>query len=169
YFYRWAYIYDLYNFFMICISVFLLIMTYLFAFVRVSGPSMKPTYKSGDILACRSIGYKPKNNDPVIVYMKEITGKNELYVKRIVGVPGDVIIFDEELKTISVNGEIVEKECGYWYYLAWNNYSNTLTLGEKEYFIMGDNRGDSTDSRKFGPVKRSDIAGKVLFDFFFWR
>ena len=175
YFYRWAYIYDLYNFFMIVICVFLLIMTYLFAFVRVSGPSMKPTYKSGDILACRSIGYKPKNNDAVIVYMKNVENDyaynismyqaNELYVKRIVAVPGDTITYDETLKTISVNDVIVEQSYGD----RWRLKTNTIKLKDDEYFIMGDNRGDSTDSRNFGPVKKSDIVGKVMFDLFFWR
>ena len=175
YFYRWAYIYDLYNFFMIVICVFLLIMTYLFAFVRVSGPSMKPTYKSGDILACRSIGYKPKNNDAVIVYMKNVDNDyaynvqnyqvNELYVKRIVATPGDTITYDETLKTISVNDIVVEQSYGD----RWRLKTNTIKLKEDEYFIMGDNRGDSTDSRNFGPVKKSDIVGKVMFDLFFWR
>lgn len=168
-FHRWAYIYDLYNFFMICICVLLLLMTYLFAFVRVSGPSMKPTYKNNDILACRSVGYKPKNNDAVIVYMKNVNGDNALYVKRIVGMPGDTITYDEVNMKISVNGVVIESDYAYWTYLKWNNYSNSITLGEKEYFVMGDNRGDSTDSRRFGPVKRSDIAGKVMWDLFFWR
>ena len=73
-YFRWAMFYDLYNFFMECICVMLLIFTYLFAFVRVSGPSMKPTYRSNDILACRSIGYKPKNNDVVIISMRDVEG-----------------------------------------------------------------------------------------------
>ena len=173
-FHRWAYIYDLYNFFMICICILLLLMTYLFAFVRVSGPSMKPTYKNNDILACRSIGYKPKKNDPVIVYMKNIENKyvgkykdysaNELYVKRIIGIPGDLIEYDGN-DTITVNGEVVEATYGN----RWSLNVNSFTLEENEYFIMGDNRGDSTDSRNFGPVKKSDIAGKVMWDLFFWR
>ena len=171
YFHKWAYIYDLYNFFMICICILLLLMTYLFAFVRVSGPSMKPTYKNNDILACRSIGYKPKKNDCVIINMKnvETVNTNELYVKRIVAIPGDTVTYDEINMTISVNGEIIEANYAYWRYLKWNNHSNSITLGDKEYFVMGDNRGDSTDSRYFGPVKKSDIAGKAMFDLFFWR
>lgn len=177
YFHRWASIYDLYNFFMIVICVLLLLMTYLFAFVRVSGPSMRPTYKNNDILACRSIGYKPKRNDSVIIYMKNIDNEyatkrnldenraNELYVKRIVAIPGDTITYDETLKTISVNGTVIEETYGE----RWALKVNTITLKENEYFVMGDNRGNSTDSRCFGTIKRSDIAGKVLFDLFFWR
>ena len=175
YFYRWAYFYDLYNFFMIVICIFLLIMVYLFAFVRVSGPSMKPTYKSGDILACRSIGYKPKKNDAVIIYMKNIDNEyainissyrvNDLYVKRIVAAPGDTITYDETLKTISVNNEVIEESFGD----RWRLKTNSFTLKDDEYFVMGDNRGDSTDSRNFGTVHKSDIVGKVMFDLFFWR
>ena len=164
-YFRWAMFYDLYNFFMECICVMLLIFTYLFAFVRVSGPSMKPTYRSNDVLACRSIGYKPKNNDVVIISMRDVEGinKNELYVKRIVAVPGDnVKMVDYK---IYVNGVVVEESLGnYW------RYSKTdFTLGEKEYFVLGDNRADSTDSRWFGPITRSDIVAKAMFNILFWR
>ena len=174
-FYRWAYFYDLYNFFMECICVLLLVMTYLFSFVRVSGHSMEKTYKNNDILACRTIGYKPKRNDSVIVYMKNIDNEyaysynisnnraNELYVKRIVAIPGDTISY--ESSAILVNGEVIEKD----YSDRWNLKVNTITLKENEYFIMGDNRGNSTDSRSFGTVHRSDIVGNVMFDLFFWR
>ena len=174
-FYRWAFFYDLYNFFMECICAFILIMTYLFSFVRVSGPSMKPTYRNGDILACRTIAYKPKRDDSVIVYMKNIENdyayssniqKNkakELYVKRIVAIPGDTIEYvDGEIR---VNGDVIEKN----FSDRWVLKVNTITLKDSEYFIMGDNRGNSTDSRYFGTVHRSDIVGKVMFDLFFWR
>lgn len=174
-FHRLAYLYDLYNFFMVCICVLLLVMTYLFSFVRVSGPSMKPTYRSNDILACRSIGYKPKNNDVVIVYMKNIDNEyaynvsnyraNDLYIKRIVAMPGDVISYDTINKTISVNDVVVEEKYGD----RWRLKANTITLKDDEYFIMGDNRGYSTDSRYFGTVSRKDIVGKALFNLLFWR
>ena len=171
-YYRWAFFYDLYNFFMECICVLLLIFTYLFAFIRVSGPSMKPTYKSNDILACRSIGYKPKNNDVVIVSMKEVetVGTNDLYVKRIVAVPGDTIKYDASTKTIYVNDVVVDREERIFYYdTYWITKHETYTLGEKEYFILGDNREVSEDSRVFGPVKRSDIVAKAMFNILFWR
>lgn len=168
YFHRLAYIYDLYNFFMICICVLLLLMTYLFAFVRVSGPSMKPTYRSNDILVCRSIGYKPKNNDVVITYMKNVNGDNSLYIKRIVAMPGDTITYDFINNTISVNDVIIEQGLAS-HDDRWIRNNTTYTLKEKEYFIMGDNRGESSDSRSFGPVTRSDIAGKALFNLLFWR
>lgn len=169
-FYRWAYFYDLYNFFMECICAFILIMTYLFSFVRVSGPSMKPTYKNGDILVCRTIGYNPKRGDVSIIYMKDVIGSKELFVKRVVATPGDTITYDSVNQTISVNDEVIESNyANRWKYKDWNNHSNTVTLGKNEYFIMGDNRGDSTDSRDFGPVKKSDIVSKVLFDIIFWK
>lgn len=163
-FYRWALFYDLYNFFMECICVFLLIFTYLFAFVRVSGPSMKPTYKSGDILACFSIGYRPKVGDAAIIYMKEVNGDNALYVKRIVAGPGDTITYDQVLDTISVNDKVIESS----YANRWTNKYTTITLEKEEYFVFGDNRGDSMDSRNFGVVKRSDIVAKVNFKITFW-
>ncbi len=172
---RWAHFFDLYNFFMECICVLLLIMIYLFSFVRVSGPSMKPTYRSNDVLVCRSIGYKPKKKDVVIVYMKKVDNDyayniknyqvNDLYVKRIVAAPGDTITYDDVLNTISVNGEVIESSYSDLWYLK----TNTITLAKDEYFIMGDNRGNSTDSRSFGPVKKSDIVGKALFNLWFWR
>ena len=150
-------------------------MIYLFSFVRVSGPSMKPTYRSNDVLVCRSIGYKPKKKDVVIVYMKKVENDyayniknyqvNDLYVKRIVAAPGDTITYDDVLNTISVNGEVIESSYSDLWYLK----TNTITLAKDEYFMMGDNRGNSTDSRSFGPVKKSDIVGKALFNLWFWR
>lgn len=167
-FHRLAFLYDLYNFFMICICVFILIMTYLFSFVRVSGPSMKPTYRSGDILACRSVGYKPKKNDIVITYMKNVNNDNSLYIKRVIAVPGDTITYSRFNNTITVNDVIVENKYA-THQSIWLENHNTYTLKDNEYFIMGDNRGDSTDSRYFGPVTKKDIVGKALFNLLFWR
>ena len=66
---------------------------------------------------------------------------------------------------IYVNGVVVEESLGnYW------RYSKTdFILGEKEYFVLGDNRADSTDSRWFGPITRSDIVAKAMFNILFWR
>lgn len=161
-FYRWAYFYDLYDFFMKCLCVLMLVMVYAFCFVRVKGQSMDDTYHNNDILIVKTVGYKPKVNDVAIVYRSEI---NDLYIKRIVAGPGDTVSYKN--RTLFVNDNVVV-EFGKTP-LNCDDYVTAYTsfvLGEEEYFIVGDNYTNSIDSRKFGPVLRKDILGKAFFKFF---
>lgn len=155
-FYRFVYFYDLYDFFMKCVCVLTLIMVYAFSFIIVDGPSMEPTYSDNDILIVRTIGYSPKANDVSIIYME---ASEELYIKRIVAVPGDVVKYENG--TLYVNDKvIIEKDS------RWGLSQKSITLGEEEYFIVGDNYSDSYDSRSFGPVKGKNILAKVAFKLF---
>ena len=170
-FYRCVYFYDLYDFFMKCICVLTLIMVYAFSFVIVDGPSMTPTYSDNDILIVRTLGYTPKKNDVSIIYMKdsemedydikesETKDFEELYIKRIVAVPGDVV--KNENNTLYVNDEIVIEKNNIWY-----RSEETITLGHDEYFVVGDNYGNSQDSRTLGVIKEKNILAKVVFKLF---
>lgn len=128
---------------------------YMIRFPTVNGSSMEPTYHDGDKL----IVFYTKNvseNDIVVSWSKPL---NEYIVKRVIGVPGDKI----EIKdgTLYRNGFLLyesyvkDKD---WY----SEYELSLTVGNDEYFLLGDNRNHSTDSRELGTVSKNDIFGKVI-------
>lgn len=131
----------------------------------VVGQSMSETLENGDQILVNRFMYKvigPKAND-VIVFLPNGNEKSHYYVKRVIGVPGDTV----QIKNgrIYVNGtEFTEKvdvasieDAG----LA----ADAVTLGDDEYFVLGDNRNNSEDSRyaNIGNIKREYIIGKVWF------
>lgn len=131
----------------------------------VVGQSMSPTLVSGDEILVNRFVYKvtdPKRGD-IIVFLPNGNEKSHYYVKRVIGVPGDTV----QIKNgrIYVNGtEFTEKvdvasieDAG----LA----ADAVTLGDDEYFVLGDNRNNSEDSRyaNIGNIKREYIIGKAWF------
>lgn len=126
-----------------------------------SGESMLPTINDKDVLCLNKIIYKltdPKRFDIVVFRYSE----KEYYVKRIIALPGETIWIDYN-GLVYVNGEVLDypykKEQIQNPGIAYQE----ITLGEDEYFCMGDNVNNSHDSRfeDVGPVKRSSILGRV--------
>lgn len=151
-----------------------LVRMYIFEPIRVDGRSMSNTLADGEIVFCSKIDYwtgDPQRGDIVICRYPdrnevlfnigasiEVT-EHTLFVKRVVAVPGDIIEMVNGV--LFVNGKQVENP-ELMGSAATTNYPRTL-LGEDEYFVMGDNRGNSHDSRSsdVGPISRSAIMGKV--------
>lgn len=133
--------------------------TFLFTFCVVHGSSMSPTLHEGDLVLLQIIGYTPEYGD--IIVTDTNNNLNENLVKRVIGLSGDIIDFDES-GNVTVNGEPID------YNFDNDTYGNLeypLTVPEGCAFIMGDNRNNSIDSRYsiLGPVKYSDIQGKVIY------
>lgn len=131
----------------------------------VRGASMEPTFADREYLLIDEITYRfhePKRGD--VVVFKYPLDPGEFFIKRIVGMPGDrisiangkVIITNED----RTDGVILDEE-----YTAFAHTSGNedVTLNPDEYFVMGDNRSASLDSRNFGPVKEDFLVGKVWF------
>lgn len=131
----------------------------------VVGQSMSETLENGDQILVNRFMYKvigPKAND-VIVFLPNGNEKSHYYVKRVIGIPGDTVQIKDG--RIYVNGtEFTEKvdvaaieDAG----LA----ADAVTLGDDEYFVLGDNRNNSEDSRyaNIGNIKREYIIGKAWF------
>ena len=151
----------------------LVIRTFIFEPIRVDGSSMADTLHNGEITFTFKTGYlfnDPQRQDVVIC---RYPNRKEYFVKRVMGVPGDTIAILGT--TVYINGQPVEEP-----YLTAerNRYDHTMlpiTLGENEYFVMGDNRDNSNDSRnltKVGPITRDMIVGhvrQVVYPFDKWR
>jgi len=131
--------------------------------VTVSGQSMQPLLNSGDVALLNRLAYdfgKPKRMD-VVVFEREDKKTN---VKRIIGIPWDVVQIQNS--QVYVNGQRLEGEFGR---AALAGLAESpVELGEKEYFLLGDNRDSSEDSRfaNVGNVKEEQIIGKVWLRIF---
>ncbi len=129
----------------------------------VIGSSMSETLMDGDNLILDKISYRfhdPERFDVVVFPSRDIKGKN--FIKRIIALPGETIYIDKE-GTIYINGEVLEEHYGNAVIEDAGRAAQPVELGDDEYFVMGDNRNNSDDSRfnEIGIVKRSEIAGKT--------
>lgn len=140
-----------------------LIITFVGNRAKVDGDSMNPTLHNNESLWVDKLAYKigdPKRFDIIIFnYDKDTT-----YVKRIIGLPGEKVYIDSA-GNIYINDEILKEGYGSETILASNTgrASHPLVLGSDEYFVLGDNRNNSADSRMadVGNIKREDIVGRV--------
>lgn len=142
------------------ITGILIIFSFFFSMNYIPSASMTPTLKTGDIVVGRKFGLDNIKAGDVITF--NAPEKEEgLFIKRIIGVPGDELEITE--KTVMVNGNIVS--C-----LNSKDFKDRLNVGrytipEDCYFVMGDNRAYSYDSRYFPQmyIKKEDVKSKVLF------
>lgn len=133
----------------------------------VSGASMDPTFKNGQYLIVDELSYRlngPARGDVVI--FKYPKNPKQYFIKRVIGLPGDTI-------TIGDNGAVSIKDTSGTMFLLDEPYivfkkndALSRTVGADEYFMMGDNRAGSFDSRMWGPVKREFIIGRALVRLF---
>lgn len=131
--------------------------------VTVTGQSMDPTLAASDVVLVDRVNYHFK--DParfeVIVFEKENNRAVKKYVKRVIGLPGETVQIIEEV--IYIDGVPLEGEAGLEAVTLAGLASNPIVLGDDEYFVLGDNRDSSEDSRfsNIGNVKREEIHGRV--------
>ena len=133
--------------------------------IKVVGASMSPTLESGEEILVNRFRYKifsPKQND-LIVFLPNGNEKSHYYIKRVIACPGDKVQIKDGV--VYVNGKKFDEK------VAVANIENPLlaeneiTVGEDEYFVLGDTRNNSEDSRyaSIGNVKKEYIVGKAWF------
>ena len=139
--------------YVLIIIAVILIRTFIITPVRVDGASMDQTLEDGQILLL----YKLANIDYGDIVVLDEEKEGEIIIKRIIGMPKDTVSIKDN--TVYVNDEELEEDYAYG---ETSDYEE-ITLGDDEYFILGDNRPISKDSRYFGPVKEDEIIGKIIF------
>ena len=154
----------------IVVALVISIVLYLFIMTphEVIGSSMYPTYKDGEYLMANKVLYKfsePKRGDVIIFKYSD----TQDFIKRVIGLPGDQVMLKDGY--IYINGTKLD-ESGY---LDSSIYSNggeylhegeTITVPDGQYFVCGDNRQHSSDSRTFGPIEKANIKGKAWIVYF---
>lgn len=135
---------------------------------QVNGDSMQNTLQDGDNLIVDKISYQfrdPKRFD-IIVFPFQYE-ENTYYIKRVIGLPGETVQIDD-VGNIYINGEVLEESYGREVIRDAGLAADPIKLGEDEYFVMGDNRNDSLDSRvpSVGTIKREDIIGRAWLRIF---
>jgi len=141
-----------------------LIVTYVGQRTQVSGSSMETTLSDGDHLIVDKISYRfsePERFDIIVFPFQYDT--DTYYIKRIIGMPGETVQIDDD-GNIYIDGEILEEAYGREVILNPGRAEDPIQLGADEYFVMGDNRNNSSDSRdpSVGNIHRNDIIGRAF-------
>ncbi len=130
----------------------------------VKGQSMEPNFKDGDYLIIDELSYRlrmPERGE--VIVFKYPNDTSQRYIKRIIGLPGEKVSIQNDKITIAdQQGVKTLNESGYLSSSIFTTGNLDVTLGFDEYFVLGDNRSFSSDSRAWGLVPRQDIIGRVL-------
>lgn len=130
----------------------------------VDGESMMNTLNDGDNLIVEKISYRFSEPDrfDIVVFYPFGKKEKEYYIKRVIGLPGEYVCIKDS--TIYIDGEELKENYGKAPIRYAGIAADGITLGEDEYFLMGDNRLESFDSRypEIGPVSEDKIAGRAV-------
>lgn len=151
----------------IAILIVLPVRYFLFQPFIVKGESMVPTFQSGDYLIVDEISYRiksPERGD--VVVFKYPLDTTQRFIKRIIGLPGETVQIKNGKVWISQNGSEFEQLDESYLPGTITDGSTQVTLKENQYFVLGDNRFYSYDSRRWGTLPREDIVGKAALRLF---
>jgi len=130
----------------------------------IDGNSMMPTFENGEVLLTYKLGYKlgsPKQGDIAVFHAPADahcpSDEKCDFVKRVIGLPGDSVMIRSG--KVYVNGLLLEEE----YIVGGLNSAKEITIPSGQYYVLGDNRPGSVDSRKYGFVDGQDFIGKAIF------
>jgi len=155
----------------IALSIFLVVYLFFMQPHQVNGQSMVPNFQSGEYVLTDKVSYKigePKRGDVIVFHAPEAAqcpeGTGCDFIKRVIALPGETVQLAEN--HYLVNGEVVNE-----FYIPEDFQTlpgaylkgRTITLTAGEYFVSGDNRPYSSDSRAWGPIRKDAIVGKAFF------
>lgn len=143
--------------YVVIIILVLIIKSNVVAPIRVNGKSMNNTLKNGDIMILDIIGYRTSNLKRFNIVVID-NGKDYL-IKRVIALPNEEIEYKDN--KLYINNKLVKDK-----YAKGKTKDFKIKLKKDEYFVMGDNREDSLDSRYYGPFNKKKIVGKTSFIIF---
>lgn len=150
-------------------AIFAAIYLFVAQFHKVSGNSMVPTMHNADYLITEKVSYRfrnPKHGEMVV--LKNPRDESQDFIKRIIAVPGDTIQISN--KSVYLNGQLLQET-----YLppgtptpagAFLTEGLVVKVADNQYFVIGDNREHSSDSREWGPITKVEVVGRALFRYF---
>ena len=154
---------DIAKFVLLTAVIVLPIRFYIAQPFMVSGPSMEPTFMNNDYLLVDAISYrfqKPKRGEVVVFKRPE---ESKYLIKRVIGLPGETLKLENERITV-INGENPEGFVLDQSFLSHtkSDFEMTVILDDNQYFVLGDNRPVSFDSRFWGPLEATSIIGRPV-------
>jgi signal peptidase I len=141
----------------VLVAVFCVAFGFVLLPIRITGISMLPNYPNGSLNLVNRLAYfrhEPQRGDVVSI---RLTGPHVLFMKRIIGLPGETVAFENG--RVLINGKILAEPYEK-FSCDWNR--PPVTLAADEYFFVGDNRSMPQEDHTFGIQKRNRIVGKVL-------
>ncbi len=151
-------------------SLFIVVYLFIFQPNLVKGASMEPTFQSGDYILTSKITYKMRSLERGdIVVFESPKNKDVDFIKRIIGLPGDTILIQNN--EVFVNGNRIDEpyiaaKTNLWGEAGYVKEGVPLAIPQGEVFVMGDNRPRSSDSREFGYIPETSIIGIVFYRYF---
>ena len=153
---------DLFTLAFLIVVVVIPIRVFIVSPFIVDGDSMSPTFENLDYLVVDELVYTfkaPARGDVIVFRYPE--NPSIFYIKRVIGVPGEMVSIDHGIITITTENGVKFALTEPYIVNEDATYTKNFSLLPGEYFVMGDNRPNSSDSRSWGPLPREDIIGRV--------
>ena len=160
-----AFSFEMIRILIVCFIIIFVVRSFVIQPFFVKGSSMEPNFQDGNYLIVNEIGYRleePKRGD--VVVFRYPNNPSEFFIKRVIGLPGETVeIKDNKVKIYSKenpNGLLLD-EISYLASTVVTSGSISQALSSDEYYVLGDNRGASSDSRRWGVLPYHFIVGKA--------
>ncbi len=147
--------------FIIIVAIVLLVKQFVITPVQVSGDSMYSTLKNGDIMILNKVGYKLAGLRRFQIVV--VDNKDNLLIKRVIGLPGETVEYKDN--KLYINGKYYEEDFIDTNTVKTEDFAVNGVIPEGKYLVLGDNRGNSEDSRDYGLISKKDIIGKAWIRF----
>jgi signal peptidase I len=152
---------------LVALAIIVPVRIFLFQPFQVNGGSMDPNFQDRDYLVIDEVSYRfrePERGEVIVFRFPR--DPSQFFIKRIIGMPGETVRIQDGSVYVLVNGVAQKLDESQYLdvHIATSGTNQEIVLGQEQYFMLGDNRAASSDSRAWGPIQRDDIIGRA-----WWR